>query len=315
MKAFFVVLSGITTENSDEIIVRIGESERREQKGIELSIFGGIKSAREVYASEEHIKDVEITDGKLIFDLKPYEIKTFALTVDRLPYKEPDQLDIHCPGNIVAYSNNTSRNGNLPVINKSIPWEITPEEIYVDGVKFTIPQDKKAILCGGQTLFLPKGTDRVHLLVASLNGDKVAKFGGKQIRINDIREYYAGWDLYDFKEVAFTKDGKLGYEFTHSHTENGDAKCRQLFFWNVEIDADGDTITLPVDRDILILAITANTDDNTCTLATELYDNIKGRYFDYKMNAREKLAYFNGKRVHRLNDKGGAFRDRNKGRR
>ncbi len=304
-------------ENSDEIIVRIGESEKKEQKDIELSIYGGIQSAREVFASEEHICDANITDGKLVFDLKPYEIKTFALTVNRLPYKEPDQLDIHCPGNVIAYSTNANTSGNLPVINKTIPWEITPEEIYVDGVKFIIPRDKKAILCGGQTLFLPKGTNRVHLLIASLNGDKVATLGGKQIRINDIREYYAGWDLYDFQEAAFTKHGKLGFEFTHSHTEKGDAQCEQLFFWKatITVNPEKSNFELPVDRDVVILAITADGEENTCSLATDLYDKIRGRVFDYQMNTKEKLTYLLSKEYFMLNDKGGAFKHRNKGRR
>lgn len=304
-------------ENSDEIIVRIGEGEKKEQKGVELWVYGGIKSAREVYASEEHIANIDVVDGKLIFDLKPYEVRSFALTVDRLAYKEPDHIDIHCPGNIVAFSNNTERNGNLPIIGKSIPWEITPEEIYVDGVKFVISQDKKAILCGGQTLFLPKGTNRVHFLMASLNGDKVATINGKPTLVNDIREYYAGWDLYDFEEAAYTKHGKLGFEFTHSHKADGDAQCEQLFFWKstVGVNPENTTFELPVDRDIVILAITADGEENTCSLSTELYDKVRGRVFSYQRDAKENLKYLLSKEHFMLNDKGGAFRDRNKGRR
>jgi hypothetical protein len=91
------------------------------------------------------------------------------------------------------------------------------------------------MLCGGQSLLLPESTKKAHLLMASLNGDKHIKINGCAYRINDITENYAGWDLYDFKEVAFTKQGKLGYEFTHSHTDNGDAQCQQLFFWHMEL--------------------------------------------------------------------------------
>ncbi len=299
-------------ENSDEIVIRVGESEKKAQKNVEFSICTPIISAREIYASEEHIDDIEIKNGKLIFDLKPYEIRSFALTVKSAEKKNTSNT-LDFAGNIDAYSTNDEPKASLPVINKTIPEEMRPDTVYVGGIKFEL--NEKAILCGGQTINLPENTKKINLLMASLNGDKYISIGKNSVKANDIQEYYAVWDLYDFKEVAFTKDGKLGYEFTHSHTENGDAKCQQLFFWNVEIEANGDTLTLPVDRDILILSITANADENTCTLATELYDNIKGRYFDYKMNLREKLTYVNSKRVHRLNDKGGAFRDRNKGRR
>lgn len=299
-------------ENSDEIVIRIGEGEKKAQKNVEFSLCTPILSAREIYASEEHISDVEIKNGKLIFDLKPYETRSFALTVKSADRKESSKA-VDFVGNIDAYSTNEAPKSALPVINKTIPEEMRPDTVYVGGVKFEL--GNKAILCGGQTINLPENTKKINLLCASLNGDKYITIGKNSAKVNDIREYYAGWDLYDFEEVAFTKDGKLGYEFTHSHTENGDAKCQQLFFWNIEMETEGDTITLPVDRDILILAITADGDESSCTLATELYDNIKGRYFDYKMNLREKLTYLNSKRVHRLNDKGGAFRDRNKGRR
>lgn len=301
-------------ENGDEIIVRINESEKKEQKGVTLSLNCGIESAREIYASEEHIDDTTLVDGKLVFDLKPYEIKSFALKVKKADAKTTTaKVDII--GNIDALSTNSQPKGSLPIINKTIPQEITPDRIISGGIPFELPQNSKAMLCGGQTLSLPANTSKVHLLMASLSGDKFVKINGRAYKINDVREYYAGWDLYDFKEVAFTKDGKLGYEFTHSHTANGDAQCEQLFFWNVEISVTDDKLTLPVDREIVILAATADIDNTECSLACELYDKIKDRKFDYKENLKEKLTYLNCKNSYLLNDKGGAIRHRNKGRR
>jgi hypothetical protein len=127
---------------------------------------------------------------------------------------------------------------------------------------------------------------------------------------------YFGKPALRCKEVAFTKQGKLGYEFTHSHTDNGDAQCQQLFFWHVEVDTNGkDFVTLPVDRDILVLSVVADTENETCTLSSDLYDKIEGRIFDYKENIKEKLIYLNCKNSYLLNDKGGAIKHRNKGRR
>ena len=116
--------------------------------------------------------------------------------------------------------------------------------------------------------------------------------------------------------MAYTKQGKLGCEFTHSHTENGDAQCQQLFFWHVEVDTNGKGfVNFPVDRDILVLSVVADTENETCTIACDLYDKIEGRVFDYKENAKEKLIYLNCKNSYLLNDKGGAIKHRNKGRR
>jgi hypothetical protein len=152
--------------------------------------------------------------------------------------------------------------------------------------------------------------------MASLNGDKHIKINDYEYKINDITEYYAGWDLYDFKEVAFTKQGSLGYEFTHSHSANGDEQCKQMFFWHVVVDIEGrTTLTFPVDRDILVLSVVADSDDTVCTLSCDLYDKIEGRTFDYKVDLKEKLYYLNCKNSYLLNDKGGAIKHRNKGRR
>ncbi len=303
-------------ENSEEIIVRIGESEKKVQKAVTLSLNTEIISAREIFASEEHIDDVELTDGKLVFDLKPYEIKSFAITVKKADTPTNTKTNLDLLENTFAFSTNAKPMGSLPVINKTIPVEITPDKVFTGGIEFKLPGNQKAMLCGGQSLMLPEGTNKVHLLVASLNGDKFVKINDIAYKINDIREYYAGWDLYDFKEVAFTKPGKLGYEFTHSHTDKGDAQCEQLFFWHVEVTIDGDSvITFPVDKDILVISAVAETETATCTLACDLYDKIEGRTFNYKINAKEKITYLNCKNSYLLNDKGGAIRHRNKGRR
>ncbi len=303
-------------ENSNEIVIRIGESEKELQKDVTFALDCGIESAREIYASEEHIADYPLTDGKLIFNLKPYEIKSFALKVRTAEAKKDTQINIPLLGNINAFSSNTRPSAELPVINKTIPVEIKPETIISGGIEFKIPADNKCMLCGGQSLTLPTGTKKVHLLIASLNGDKHIKINDYAYKINDIQEYYAGWDLYDFKEVAFTKQGKLGYEFTHSHTADGDAQCKQLFFWHVEVDINDDSvIRFPVDKEILVLSAIADTETETCKIACDLYDKIEGRVFDYKENIKEKLTYLNCKNSYLLNDKGGAIKHRNKGRR
>ena len=303
-------------ENSDEIIIRIGEGEKKAQKDVTFSLECGIESAREIYASEEHIADYPLTNGKLVFDLKPYEIKSFALKVKKAAAESNTHTDIPILGNVDAFSPNARPTGALPIINKTIPVEIKPDTIISGGVEFQLSENNKGMLCGGQSLMLPANTKKAHILMASLNGDKLVKINDYAYKINDIREYYAGWDLYDFKEVAYTKQGKLGYEFTHSHTENGDAQCEQLFFWHVEVDIDEEsTLNFPVDKDILVLSVVADTETEACELGCDLYDKIEGRQFTYKENIKEKLTYLNCKNSYLLNDKGGAIKHRNKGRR
>ncbi|MGN1160724.1 MAG: hypothetical protein ACI4SX_00605, partial [Candidatus Fimenecus sp.] len=215
---------------------------------------------------------------------------SFALKLKGDKHIEPDCLDISFTGNITAFSNNGNPLGTLPVINKTIPYEITPKEIYVDGVNFTLPENGKALLCGGQTLILPNGTKRVHLLAASLNGDKTVKIGNGAVTVNDIREYYGGWDIFGLNEKAHIKNGKLGFEFTHSHTDKGDAQCEQLFFWKITVNTEGQsTLSLPVDRDILVLSAIADGEESTCRIATELYDKVPDRDVNFKIKQGNKI--------------------------
>ena len=302
-------------EDSDEIVIRIGEGEKKEQKSVEFSLCCEIEAASEIFASEEYICDAEVRNGKLVFDLKPYEIKSFALRVKKEHTADLSHTPLNLTGNVTAVTPNSASRGTLPNIGESIPAELLPDSINAGGIHFKMPKDGKALLCNGQSLALPAGTKRVHLLAASLDGDKNIKIGERAVKINDIKEYYAGWDLYDFKEAAYTKDGYLGYEFTHSHSDGGDKIASQLFFWHIVAEVnERDTLTLPVDRGIIILAAVADFEDKTCTLAYELYDKIKGRHFDYKMSAREKASYLTGKNYFMLNDKGRAFTYRNRGR-
>lgn len=288
-------------EHSDEIIIRIGESEKKEQKGIEFSLSLPIESAKCVYASEEYICDYPVTDGKLIFNLEPYEVRTFSLTVKKQEHQS-NKTVLTIPSNVTAFSKNGQTKDTLPKIERAIPTEITPDKIFINGVPFDL-SERKAALCGGQSLKLPADAQKVHLLMASLNGDKYVTLGNKPYLVNDIREYYAGWDLYDYGEVAYTKSGKLGYEFTHSHSVNGDEIASQLFFWKVTVNINGsDMLTLPSDRDIVLLAATADSDESTCTLSSCLYDKIENRYFDYKMSLKDKLIYNSEKTYIRIND-------------
>ena len=290
-------------EDSDEIIVRIGESEKKPQKNVELSLSVPIESARAVYASEEHIADVPVTDGKLVFDLAPYEIKSFALKVKRENINDQTTTALSIPSNVSAFSSNSDAKGTLPKINRTIPLEITPKKIYVNGIEFDLSQ-RNAVLCGGQTVTAPSGTEKIHFLAASLDGDKNVMFGGKSCEINDIKERFASWDLYDYGETAHIKNGRLGFEFTHSHSDKGDVAAAQLFFWIVTADVgENGSVTLPSDRDIIILAASADSERESCSLATPLFDKIQKRYFDYKMSAKDRLIYNYEKSFIRINDK------------
>ena len=56
-----------------------------------------------------------------------------------------------------------------------------------------------------------------------------------------------------------------------------------------EIDTEGvDTVTLPDDNGLIILAAAQTRDTDKTALQTALYDRVSGRKFDYKMSRKEK---------------------------
>lgn len=287
------------SENSDEVIVRVNEGAGCRAMKTELSLGNGILSAREVYASEEEIGEAAVVDNKLVFDLAPFEVKTFALTLlsCNVAAKE-EQRVIELPFNVKATSFNSDRAaGSIPTINVSIPAEIFPKAIDCNGVRFEtgdVDAEFNALLCNGQTI--KTNGNRLYFIAASLYGDKSYDFGvgenNLSIKIQAVNECVGGWDLYNRAETAFIKTDKLAYEFTHTHSPNGDNAGSQLYFFMYEINTENfSEIKLPDDSGLLILAATETFDTRLVRLNSALYDRVDNRTFDYKMSFKERRRH------------------------
>lgn len=283
-------------ENSDEIILRVNEGAGVLTRGVEISLANGIAEANETYASEETISSANIVDGKLVFDLAPYEVKTFAITLK--PCKIGSvrtQKSVQLPYNVnILSSNGQTDCENIHTINCTIPSELYPSQIECASICFETNTDKtqsNAVLCNGQTLKV--NGSRLYFVAASLYDDKAYNFtlGSSQagVRVSSINERVGAWDLYDLGETAYIKTDKLAWECTHTHTNGKDNVASELYFFMYEVDIQGvSEITLPDDRGLLILAATEVDDSRDVLMLSELYDRAKKRPFDYKMTHKEK---------------------------
>ena len=303
-------------ENSDEIVVRLGEGSKKYVKDFTLALGEGIGSAREIYASEEYIGEAVVKDGKLITDFKPYEIKSFAL---KLKSSSVQGTMAECTSIELPFEKNIiSKQGMSGDFEYTIPYEIMPENIKSNGVVFNINKDKKnALTAKGQTFTVPNSANRTVLLCASLGGDREAEFmvGDTAVNktINSCFERFARWDLYDFEETAYIKSGKLAYEATHSHKDGKDAVAKGMYFYLTELDTAKDkTVMLPVDENIVVLAASAVTAENA-VLVSPTYDEVKKRQFDFKLTFVQKLQYIYNKCIWQLNDKDNFIKDNNRG--
>ena len=306
-------------EDGDEIIVRLNEGANKAVDHFTLELGNGIESAREVYASEESRGEATVQNGKLVTSFRPYEIKTFALTLKdsdingKKTVSKPAKIDFD--KNII-----TAQGGNNADFEISIPHEITPKSVQVNGVDFKISEtDKNALVMSGQTINVSENIDKLCLLCASLNGDKRVQFDvdGDKVskRILSAYERFASGDLPDLGDTAYVKQGKLGFEATHSHIDGKDAVAKGMYFYIVEIAVKGKkAVTLPKDSDIVVIAATEYSGAEG-KLATHVFDEVDtNREQTFGFTLGEYIRYQRYKNVWHLNDKDNFLKDRNRGR-
>lgn len=287
-------------ENSDEIVVRVNEGINKAHEKVTLTFGSGIASAREIYASEDHIGEATVDDDCLVFDMKPYEIRSFALTL--VPSADVGekikQESVKLTYNTRAISPNNSYIDGIGCKRYAIPAEIIPDTITSGGINYKIKKGGyDSVLSDGQKIHLNPEYNKIRFLCASLNGDKefTFKLDGKNVRlkVSDIEERPFAWDLYSMKRTAKIKTDVLGWECTHTHSAKGDDYAHQLFFFEYETDTDGaKEITLPDDKDLFILSATQVSYPCECKCATALYDRVKERKFDFKLKGlKEKFNF------------------------
>lgn len=303
-------------EDSDEIIVRLGEGTNKAVEGFTLSLGEGIESAREIYASEEFIADATVTDGKLVANFKPYEIKSFALTL-----KPSSATGVKAQSKSVALpfdKSIVSKQKQTADFEYSIPYEICPDTVTANGVTFEINKDgKNTLIAKGQTVEISEESNKLALLCASLNGDKRAEFSVGDTTaiktVNSCFERFGSWDLYDLGETASIKTGKLGYEATHCHKAGEDQIAKGMYFYIVELEVAGESkVMLPVDSDIVVISA-AEVCSTDAKLVTPTYDEVEKRPMTFKKNLKEKIQYVYNKCIWRLNDKDHFIKDNNRG--
>lgn len=302
-------------EDSDEIIIRLNEGSKRAVDRFTLILGEGIESAREIYASEEYKGEAVVENGYLVTSFKPYEIKTFALVLKSSSVT--GKRSIYTDAGLDFDKNIITKQGAAGDFEYTIPFEICPEKILSNGVEFSINKiGFNAVTMNKQEIQIADN-DKLVLLCSSLNGDKKAEFlVDNRILTKDIPsafERIAAWDLYDFGETAYIKKCKLGYDATHCHKDGKDQIAKNMFFFNVEIDAAGaKTITLPDDKDVVIIGAVLVKGD-TSYLASPTYDEVEKRAFDFSLNTKQKIQYLYNKCFWMLNDRGDFLRGNNRG--
>lgn len=314
-------------ENSDDIIVRFIETNEKDAKNIQVEFAGDVITAKEVNGQEEAIGEAQIKNGKLVFDVTPYHLKTFSVKIT--PYAKPlapvKTAFAELPYNADVISGDKHKaDGDMGENGKSYPAELLPEVITSENISFKLGPNtdgmKNAVACAGQTIKLPGGNfNKLYILAASsdrLNKGKF-KIGGQEVEIPV--EYWSGflgqWDRrnwenatvsetnFDRSNVVYTgltpaylKKENVAYFTSHTHKRNGENEAyiyAYMFKYKIEIPQGASEITLPVNERIKIFAITAaeNENDNTVP-AQNLFEDItrdKSEYTRFSASAKPQV--------------------------
>jgi alpha-mannosidase len=207
------VLALKKAENSDDVVVRLVETDGREAKNVKLQFAASVVAGNEVDGQERTIGTPTLNSGVLTTSFTPYQIHTFKLKLAPSRARVAAPKWVAVPLNYeISVATATGKPGEGcfdctlqdPAADgqgHSLPAEMLPNAVDFDGVRFRLaPAGKNnAVVARGQSIPLSAGDfNRVYILAAAMGGDQRAEFrlGNKSITV-DIPEWtgFVGqWD-------------------------------------------------------------------------------------------------------------------------
>ncbi len=283
-------------QNSDEIVIRVNEGTGSAINGAHLKFAGGIISAREINGSEleRNDKAPAVIDGELVFDLSPFEVRSFAITTSAAGGDHIKCEPIDLPFDTVGVTKNDNYASGGLADGLSVPFEQYPDEIVSGGIVFKTCKDELNMMrCRAQKVNIPEGTEKIYILAASMGGDKVSQFDidgeAFNAEICDMQERVGAWDLYVEGECGYIKSNPVAWNSTHAHGVNGDIHAKQLYFFCYDFPVyDKKVFTFPEDNSIIILGATAVKDGVKCDMLTAQYDRLEKRECTYQISPRDQ---------------------------
>lgn len=292
-----VIIRAIKMAEDDEcIIIRVNETSGKEQRNVSLKMLCEIEEAQKCNALEEPIGEQKVTNGKLRFNMRPFEVKTFKIKykekAEIIPNESYETIDL--PYNAQGFTADDSmRHVILQGSGFSLPKEQLTAAHYIGGIRYEFHKDPKEIndvlVCRGQRIELPH-CKKVYFIAGSTAGKQeiCIKYSTKNVpfTIYPIDQPMNHWDMAGLNQVADTNlTAALGYEFTHVHHPEGNlAKKVQFYLYCIEIRTDCDRIILklPENNRVVILSMTVVKESNCGELATGLIDKVSPDYDFYE---------------------------------
>jgi alpha-mannosidase len=296
-------------EDTDEIIVRVKEMSGRPQQGVTIAAVSPIVAASEVDGQERRLADARLSDGRLVTDFTPYGIRSFAirLAAPQQAARTAGSQALSLPHDVdVASTDARPADGRFDGTGRTLAAEQLPAVIHFAGIAFklgpTTDGAPNAIAANGQTIPLPPGFRRVHLLAAAADGDRDVTFriGDTAVaqKIQDWGGYVGQWDnrlwSHEIGENAFSvtaqmtglvpgfikRDPIAWFSSHRHHPADGNEFYRYsyLYAYGFDVPPGATTLTLPQDPSVRVLAVSVSNDPAAGTTpAAPLYDTLADR--------------------------------------
>ena len=182
-------------EEGSDAVVRVVEMNGKPASDVRLKFAAAIASAREVNGQEMPMGAASVANGELVVNLKPYEIKSYAvrLAPARARVAPPVSRAVMLRYDLAAATNDGAKPSAIGAefddAGDSYAAEMLPARISYSGVEFQLTHAatrvKDAVVARGQTIDLPSGNyNRVYILAAA-DGDRKGTFTvGKNVSVS-----------------------------------------------------------------------------------------------------------------------------------
>ena len=203
--------------------------------------------------------------------------------------------------------------GGMDGKGDALPAEMLPASLDFNGIEFQLGPAKtgaaNALVANGQTIHLPEGAyNCVYVLAAAVNGDQDATFkiGNQEhtLKVEDWGGFIGQWDdrqwkskqetvparlgrparteVNDYAEMTgiqpgYIKRATLAWYSDHHHDGTGKNVAYSysyLFAYPIELPRGANTITLPSNNNVRILAISVADENPQASPTQPLYDTL-----------------------------------------
>ena len=255
-------------ESSDEYVVRVYETEGKQEQKATLTFAGEITAACEADGTEKKIGNASFAGNTLQVSLKPYSVKTFKIKLKPsgsvAATLDSEYLALNYNRKCASW--NEFRNEGNFESGYSYAAELLPESLTVNQIPFKLGEKDAAngMTCNGDTLQIPvgKGYNRIYFLAAATDADYEAIFTTGKIQQKAFVPCYTGfigqWGHTNHTE-GYLKEAEIAYVGTHRHgaTEDLPYEFTYMFKIGVDIPKGATTVILPANEKIVLFAATA----------------------------------------------------------